>query len=118
MPEAVPATGAAQGLDLDEPRPQDAAQIHVGFAPVASRRQPALAPRDYAAVAETRLSSVGRAELGQVSAVCAACDAAALRHALRVTAGRVGAGEVAGVACFQDDGQARCIATALEPWSS
>ena len=113
-----PAPSAEQVLDLDEPRPQDADLIRVGFAPVASNQRPGLAPRSYDAVAETRVASVGPGVLGQVSARCAACATSALRHALRVTAGRVGAGEVTAVKCFQDAGAARCIATALVPWSS
>jgi len=64
------------------------------------------------------LPSVGRRELGRVSARCEGCDPSALHHALRVAAGHVGAGEVTSVSCFQDDGSLRCIATALEPWSS
>jgi hypothetical protein len=112
-----PAPSAEQVLDLDEPRPQDADLIRVGFAPVSPGKGP-LAPRSYDGVAETRVASVGPGVLGQVSARCEACDPSALRHALRVAAGRVGAGEVTAVKCFQDDGAARCIATALVPWSS
>ena len=115
--DAGPAPSAEQVLDLDEPRPQDADLIRVGFAPVAPGKGP-LAPRSYDGVAETRIASVGPGVLGQVSARCEACQSSALRHALRVAAGRVGAGEVTAVKCFQDDGAARCIATALVPWSS
>jgi hypothetical protein len=113
-PEATPAPSPAQVLDLDEPRPQDGAAIRVSFQPQPRARQ--LAPRAYDRVAETALASVGRRDLGQLSARCESCNDAALRHALRVTAGRMGAGEVASVRCFQDEGQ-RCVATALEPWS-
>jgi hypothetical protein len=116
--EKGPAPSAAEVLDLDEPRPQNARQIRVGFAPSSLSRRQALTPRNYDVVAETHVPSVGRALLGQVSARCDACGAEALRHALRVTAGRVGAGEVTSVACFRDDGSERCIGTALEPWSS
>ena len=112
--EAAPAPSAAQVLDLDEPRPQDGAAIRVSFEPQSEARK--LAPRAYDRVAETARASVGRRGLGQLSARCESCDDRALRHALRVTAGRVGAGEVASVRCFQDAGQ-RCVATALEPWS-
>ena len=113
-----PAPSAEQVLDLDEPRPQDADLIRVGFAPVTSGQGLSLAPRAYDAVAETRDASVGPAVLGQVSARCAACEPSLLRHALRVAAGRIGAGEVTAVRCFQDDGASRCVATALVPWSS
>jgi hypothetical protein len=112
-----PAPSAAQVQDLDEPRPQDAAEIRVAFAPSATPAVPR-APRSYDAVAETRLPSVGRRELGRLSARCEGCDLSALHHALRVAGGHVGAGEVTSVSCFQDDGSLRCIATALEPWSS
>lgn len=113
-PEAAPAPSPAQVLDLDEPRPQDGAAIRVSFQPQPRARR--LAPRSYDRVAETPRASVGRRDLGQVSARCDGCDDEALRHALRVTAGRMGAGEVASVRCFEDEGQ-RCVATALEPWS-
>lgn len=116
--DAGPAPSPDQVADLDEPRPQDAAQIRVSFRPSEPRRAAGLAPRNYDRVAETSLASVGREVLGQVSARCDGCDPNRLRHALRVTAGRVGAGEVTQVRCFQDDGAARCIATALVPWSS
>ena len=113
-PESAPAPSPGQVLDLDEPRPQDGSGIHVSFAPQPQARQ--LAPRAYDRVAETRDASVGRRDLGQVSARCAECNSDTLRHALRVTAGRMGAGEVTSVRCFQDEDQ-RCVATALEPWS-
>jgi hypothetical protein len=113
-----PAPSAEQVLDLDEPRPQDDEQIHVAYAPTALGERGAFAPRSYAAVDETHLPSVGRRELGEISAECANCAALQLRHALRVTAGHVGAGEVTAVKCFQDDGALRCVATALTPWSS
>jgi hypothetical protein len=112
--EAAPAPSPAQVLDLDEPRPQDGAAIRVSFEPQPQART--LPPRSYDRVSETPRASVGRRDLGQLSARCDRCDDNALRHALRVTAGRMGAGEVASVRCFQDEGQ-RCVATALEPWS-
>jgi len=105
-------------MDLDEPRPQEAEQIRVAYVPTQLGSSAVFAPRDYAEVAETQLPSVGRSELGQVEARCVGCDAIRLRHALRVTAGHVGAGEVTAVKCFQDDGGLRCVATALTPWSS
>ena len=117
QPSSAPAPSAEQVLDLDEPRPQDDGRIRVGFLPSAAGTTTA-APRAYAQVAETHWPSVGRQELGQISASCAGCEASALRHALRVTAGHVGAGEVAQVKCFQDASQLRCVATALAPWSS
>jgi hypothetical protein len=116
--DSGPAPAPEQVLDLDEPRPQDAAQIRVGFAPTEPSRGAGLVPRNYDRVAETRTASVGLSVMGQLSARCASCDPSALHHALRVTAGRVGAGEVTAVKCFQDDDSARCIATALVPWSS
>jgi hypothetical protein len=107
---------APQVRDWDEPRPQDASRIRVSFRPSSEERLPA---RAYDRVDETTNESVGRRRLGQVSARCeSACEAASLRHALRVVAGRVGAGEVSGVACFQEGEGARCVATALAPWSS
>jgi hypothetical protein len=90
----------------------------VGFAPSELARRVNLQSRAYDRVAETRVASVGRDVLGQLSARCDGCDPSRLRHALRVTAGRVGAGEVSQVSCFQDDGTARCVAIALVPWSS
>ncbi len=115
-----PAPSPEQVLDLDEPRPQDQELIRVGFEPAASGPgAPARpVPRAYSAVEETHLPSVGRQALGQLSARCSGCQASALRYALRVTAGHVGAGEVASVKCFQDAGDLRCVATALAPWSS
>lgn len=114
----APAPSPAQVRDLDEPRPQDASRIRVSFraaTPLASR----LPARAYDRVEETAYASVGRQALGQVSARCEAeCDPRSLRHALRVTAGRVGAGEVSGVVCFEEGEGARCVATALVPWSS
>lgn len=113
-----PAPSAAQVQDLDEPRPQDAARIRVSFRAKDDISRP-LPPRAYDRVEETRTASVGRRELGQVSARCeGACDQSRLRHALRVAAGRVGAGEVSGVACFEESEGARCVAAALVPWSS
>jgi hypothetical protein len=114
----APAPSAAQVLDIDDPRPQDQDRVRVGFVPAASGARAGLSARDYAAVDETHFASVGRRQLGQLSARCAGCDAAVLRYALRVTAGHVGAGEVAAVKCFQDDDDLRCVATALAPWSS
>lgn len=110
-----PAPSAAQVLDLDEPYPRQSGQIRVSFLP--STRRDYLPARGYQRVDETALPSVGRALVGQVSARCDDCDARSLRHALRVTAGRVGAGEVASVRCFIDDDSQRCVGTALEPWS-
>ncbi|HKY37930.1 MAG TPA: hypothetical protein VJN18_18435 [Polyangiaceae bacterium] len=110
-----PAPSAAQVLDLDEPFPRQSAKIRVSFLPEAGTSwRPA---RAYHRVDETARPSVGRVALGQVSARCSDCDAMSLRHALRVTAGRVGAGEVASVRCFQDAEDQRCVGTALEPWS-
>lgn len=109
-----PAPSAGQVQDLDEPNPHESAAIRVSFAPSSSAV--ARSPRRYDRVAETRDAAVGRKEVGQVSARCAGCDDWALHHALRVTAGRMGAGEIAAVRCF-DDGDRRCVATALEPWS-
>jgi len=115
----APAPSPAQVLDLDDPRPQDAERIRVSFAPLAGARPPRLPPRAYDRVAETASPSVGRRALGQVSARCASsCADAELRFALRATAGHLGAGEVAAVKCFKDDGAARCVAIALMPWSS
>lgn len=111
-----PAPSAAQVQDLDEPDPLQSREIRVSFAPIAAGARPAA--RRYDRVAETSVASVGRRPLGEVSARCDGCDPLALRHALRVTAGRMGAGEVAGVRCFEHDGSSRCVATALEPWSS
>jgi len=114
-----PAPSPAQVLDIDDPRPQDADRIRVTFEPSAARLAARLPARAYDRVAETATPSVGRLQLGQVSARCAAgCSASSLRYALRVTAGRVGAGEVTGVKCFAEEGGARCVATALVPWSS
>jgi hypothetical protein len=113
-----PAPSAGEVQDLDEPRPQDAAHIQVGYAPTALGARGEYAARRYDAVAETHFPSVGRAELGRVSARCAGCDALTLRHALRVTAGRAGAGEVTAVKCFRDGDGQQCVATALAPWSS
>ncbi len=113
-----PAPSAEMVVDLDEPRPQDDEQIHVAYAPTALGERTAFAPRSYDAVAETHWPSVGRRELGQISADCANCAPLQLRHALRVTAGHVGAGEVTAVKCFQDDSGLVCVATALTPWSS
>jgi hypothetical protein len=123
VPFAAPAVGAgrpapspAEVQDLDEPRPQDAERVRVGFRPSMARSLPA---RSYDAVAETAWPSVGRGELGQVSARCeTGCSDSALRHALRVTAAHVGAGEVSRVACFAEGEGRRCVAIALVPWSS
>ena len=117
--DAGPAPSAAEVQDLDEPRPQDAAHIRVSFRAASKAALPVLPTRAYDQVAETQVPSVGRRELGQVSARCeASCDGRALRHALRVTAGRIGAGEVTAVSCFQEADGSRCVATALVPWSS
>jgi hypothetical protein len=114
-----PAPSAEQVLDRDEPRPEVRAQVRVAFEPATPGASASRAPRDYANVAETSWPSVGRAVVGQVSARCLEdCDASALRYALRVTAGRVGAGEVSSVRCFADAGHLRCVGTALAPWSS
>jgi len=114
-PPQGPAPSAGQVLDLDEPFPRQSAKIRVSFRPEPSASW--LPPRAYHRVDETAQASTGRVALGQVSARCEACDALSLRHALRVTAGRVGAGEVASVRCFQDSDDQRCVGTALEPWS-
>jgi hypothetical protein len=111
-----PAPSPSEVQDLDEPRPQDGEQVRVGFRPSGARSLPA---RNYDAVAETAWPSVGRSELGQVSARCdAGCSDFSLRHALRVTAAHVGAGEVSRVACFAEGEGRRCVAIALVPWSS
>jgi hypothetical protein len=116
---AGPAPSAEEVLDLDEPRPQDEAGVRVAFEPAKGDANTRRAPRSYDNVAETSWPSVGRTVVGQVSARCLnECDPNVLRHALRVTAGRVGAGEVSDVRCFTDAGSLRCIGTALSPWSS
>jgi hypothetical protein len=112
-----PAPSPARVQDLDEPRPQDSAAILVSFAPRHDGTPPGVSARAYDRVAETAQPAVGRRELGQVSARCPSCDDSALHHALRVTAGRLGAGEVSAVRCFREDDEKRCVATALEPWS-
>jgi hypothetical protein len=112
-----PAPSPARVQDLDEPRPQDAAEILVSFEPDADARAARLPTRAYDRVAETAQPAVGRRQLGQVSARCPSCEDSALHHALRVTAGRLGAGEVSAVRCFGEAGGKRCVATALEPWS-
>jgi hypothetical protein len=116
--EASPAPSAEQVLDLDEPRPQDGAEIRVAFKPSAAVRAGKLAPRAYDRVDETAIPSVGRPTLGQVTASCEGCDGSALRYALRVTAGRAGAGEISSVRCFEEGALSMCAATALVPWSS
>jgi hypothetical protein len=117
-PRTGPAPSPEQVRDLDEPRPQEAARIRVSYRP-ALRGAPPLPAREYDRVEETSRASVGRRALGQVSARCVkGCEEASLRHALRITAGRVGAGELSGVACFAEGKGARCVATALVPWSS
>jgi hypothetical protein len=113
-----PAPSAAEVQDLDEPRPQDATRIQVGYTPTPLGARGDYASRRYDAVAETHFPSVGRAQLGQVSAHCAGCGALSLRYALRVAAGRAGAGEVTAVKCFEDGDGQHCVATALAPWSS
>ena len=114
-PPQGPAPSASQVLDLDEPFPRQSAKIRVSFAPGAGVSW--LPQRAYHRVDETAQASVGRVMLGQVSARCSDCDAPSLRHALRVTAGRMGAGEVASVRCFHDSDEQRCVGAALEPWS-
>jgi len=114
--DARPAPSPAQVLDLDDPRPQDSGKIRVSFAP--SGAPSPLPARAYDRVAETTWPPVGRRTLGQVSARCEGCSEESLRYALRVTAGRVGAGEVSGVKCFDDAADKRCVATAFVPWSS
>jgi len=111
----APAPAPAEVLDLDEPRPQDGAEIQVSFVP--SHPLGAFSPRDYDEVAETHLPAVGRRELGEASARCESCDPAALRFALRATAGRAGAGEISNVRCVVESRGQRCVAVALEPWS-
>jgi hypothetical protein len=113
-----PAPSAEQVLDLDEPRPQDGAAIHVAFTPSGGVPAGKLAPRAYDRVDDTAVPSVGRPALGRVTASCEGCDGSALRHALRVTAGRAGAGEISGVRCFEQGTLSTCAATALVPWSS
>lgn len=111
-----PAPSPAQVQDGDEPRPQDASRIRVTFVAKAGAKLRSV--RAYDRVEETRYASVGREQLGQLSARCQdGCPEPALRHALRVTAGRIGAGEVSQVSCFEEAGGSRCVATALEPWS-
>jgi len=112
---SLPAPSAEQVLDLDEPQPLESAEIRVSFAPRGSGGAPP--PRSYDRVAELQYLPVSRAELGQVSARCEGCAELSLRHALRVTAGSVGATDVAAVRCFQDDASVRCVATAARPWS-
>lgn len=116
----APAPSAAEVRDRDEPRPQDAARIRVSFHAAPQGATPLPPSRAYDRVEETSHGSVGRPALGQVSARCEQreCTVDSLRHALRVAAGRIGAGEVSGVACFEEGDDARCVATALVPWSS
>lgn len=114
----TPAPSPAQVLDIDDPRPQESEQIRVSFEPVAGfvpERWPA---RAYDRVAETAWPPVGRRVVGSVEARCEACSAESLRYALRVTAGRVGAGEVSSVKCFDQHPGVSCVATAFVPWSS
>lgn len=112
---SAPAPSPEQVLDLDEPDPRQSASIRVSFEPNTDTKL-VVAPRRYDRVAETHEPAVGRSLLGQVSARCDGCDELALRYALRVTAGRMGAGEVAAVRCLAE-GERRCVAMALEPWS-
>ncbi len=116
--DTSPAPSPAQVLDLDEPRPQDASQIELGFAPDPDAPERALAARSYANVAETQLPTVGLRALGEITASCEACDSGALHHALRVGAGHVGAGELSRVRCFREDDRSVCVGSALVPWSS
>jgi hypothetical protein len=113
-----PAPSPAEVLDLDEPRPQDAEQLQVSFVPAAAKTDQQLPARSYDRVAETAFAPLGRRELGQITARCGGCSAEALRYALRVTAGHVGAGEISGVKCFDEAGDLRCVGTAFAPWSS
>lgn len=113
-----PAPSPEQVLDLDEPRPAEADQIRVSFSLESHSPGSRRLTRGYAAVAETHVPSVGRSRLGQVSASCEDCRQESLRYALRVTAGRAGAGEVTSVACFREDAGLRCVGVALVPWSS
>lgn len=115
---SAPGPSPAQVLDIDDPRPQDSEQIRVSFEPDASSVRERWPVRAYDRVAETALPPVGRRVLGNVSAHCESCSAESLRYALRVTAGRAGAGEVSSVKCFEQRPGIRCVATAFVPWSS
>lgn len=113
-----PAPSPPQVLDIDDPRPQESQRIRVSFAPTKPASPQPWPARAYDRVAETAWPSVGRSVLGSVSARCDSCSASALRYALRVTAGRAGAGEVSSVKCFEEGSGLRCVAIALVPWSS
>lgn len=113
-----PAPSPAQVLDIDDPRPQDTQQIRVSFRRPAHARQVPWSPRAYDQVAETAQPPVVGGLLGTVSASCEGCSVESLRYALRVTAGRVGAGEISSVACLHEAAIVRCVATAIAPWSS
>jgi hypothetical protein len=117
-PPVAPAPSPAQVLDIDDPRPQDSERIRVSFEPGAAAAKERWPARAYDRVAETAFPPVGRRVLGNVSARCESCRAESLRYALRVTAGRAGAGEVSSVKCFEQRPSVRCVATAFVPWSS
>lgn len=105
---------ADEAASLDDPTGDQAWRIEIRYEPSSDA-----APRDPRppdAVGELPSLPVSHVSLGLITSRCEAqCSVDAVRAALRVTAGRLGASDVAGVSCVEHPPGITCMATAAEP---
>lgn len=110
----VPASSSAPRATA-YPSADEAFRVRVTFVPAPEgfeRRKP-IAP---SAVAERAYPLVGRVAMGDVTAKCGGdCSRDVVRHAVRAAAGRVGATDVAGIACVRREHGFLCTGRAMRP---
>jgi hypothetical protein len=95
-------------------RAEEAFDVAVSVRPVDSSARPRrAAPTER--VAELAFLPIGRVVMGDIVARGPEADRAAVRHAVRAAAGRVGASDVVGIACVHDDDGWLCTGRATRP---
>jgi hypothetical protein len=86
----------------------------VSFSPTDAARQ--FAPRPPDRVNELAVVPPGRVVMGDIAAHCRGqCDRAAVRYAVRAAAARIGATDVAGIACVRSKHGFLCTGRAARP---
>lgn len=110
-------SGAKRSAAAEQPawRAEDAFDVEVSFRPAGAHTAPRHAvPVDR--VAELAFAPVGRVVMGDIVARGPDdVDRAAVRHAVRAAAGRVGASDVAGIACARAADGWICTGRATRP---
>jgi hypothetical protein len=105
---------ADEAADYDDPTGSQAWRIQIGYEPSSSVAPRAQRPAEL--VGELPAVPVSHVPLGLLTSHCAReCSVDAVRAALRVAAGRLGASDVAEIECVEHPPGITCVGTAAQP---